>query len=300
MWIWLGICSMFLLGFYDLCKKHALCDNAVLPTLFFSNLCGMSLTVPVILLSAYAPQVLEPLGLVAEPLSLSEHLHLVTKAVIVGTSWVFAYFAMKHLPISIVSPIRASGPVFTLLGAVILYGEQPNTLQWVGMAIIFASYFAFSILGREEGIHFHRSKWIGCIFLATLIGTCSTLYDKWLIQHARLAPTQVLVWYSVYLGVFFAILLFLLWWPRRKAAGPFIWRKSIPFIGTLLVLSDFVYFRALVDPEALVVILSVLRRCSVLVAFVAGAILFKEVNKRKKGVVLIGILIGVILIVLSR
>ena len=299
MWIWLGLGSMLLLGFYDLSKKHALSDNAVLPTLLFSNLAGICLTIPVILGSKFLPELMSSIGMYAAPLSLYEHGLLGLKSLIVGTSWVCAFFAMKHLPISIVSPIRASGPLWTLFGAIVLFQEMPSLLQWIGIALIFAGYFAFSILGREEGIHFHRSKWVGFIFLATLIGTCSTLMDKWLIQRQDFAPMQVLVWYSLYNFIFFIIVNGLFWLPNRKKTTPFKWRWTVPMIGILLVLSDWVYFQAVADPEALIVILSVLRRCSVLVGFFVGAVLFKEVNKRKKSWILLGIMIGVLLIILA-
>jgi transporter family protein len=300
MWIWLGLVSMLLLGFYDLSKKHALIDNAVLPTLFFSNLAGTCLIVPIIIGSAFLPEWMSDIGLYAAPLTGREHALLGLKSVIVGFSWVCAFFAMKHLPISIVSPVRASGPLWTLVGAIVLFQEMPSLLQWMGMALIFAGYFGFSVLGREEGIHFHRSKWIGLIFLATLIGTCSTLMDKWLIQQQNFSPVQVLVWYGLYLFVFFSIVNGLIWWPSRNKTTPFKWRWTVPMIGILLVLSDFVYFKAVADPEALIVILSVLRRCSVLVGFFVGAVIFKEVNKRKKSWVLLGIMIGVLLIILSE
>jgi transporter family protein len=299
MWIWQGLTSMLFLGFYDLSKKHALTGNAVLPTLFFSNLASICLTVPVILGSAFVPGLMESLHLYAAPLSPAEHGLLALKSLIVGISWVCAFFAMKHLPISIVSPIRATGPLWTLVGAILVFHESPSGMQWAGMALVFAGYFGFSVLGRKEGIHFLRSKWVGLIFMATLIGTCSTLMDKWLIQRLGFDAVQVLVWYSVYLFVFFVLVNALLWWPQRKKSTPFQWRWTVPCIGVLLVLSDFIYFKAVGDPEALIVILSVLRRCSVLVGFCIGAVIFKEVNKRKKAWVLAGILVGVLLIILS-
>jgi len=299
MWIWLGLVSMVFLGVYDVCKKHALRDNAVLPVLFLSNLASTLLALGFLAGSLFLPDAMTSAGLLVEPLSVSAHGLLFIKAVIVSTSWVLAYFAMKHLPISIVSPIRASGPVWTLVGAIVLFQESPSPMQWAGMAIILASYFAFSQVGRAEGIHFHRSKWILCIFLATLVGTCSSLYDKWLLQHMGFAPVQVQVWFTFYLLAIFTVYFGVLWWPRRRHTTPFTWRWSIPLIGILLFAADFVYFFAVANPEALIVILSVLRRCSVLISFFLGAALFKEVNKRKKAWVLVGILAGVLLIILS-
>ena len=167
------------------------------------------------------------------------------------------------------------------------------------MGLIFFCYLLFSLLGREEGIHFHRSKWVGLIFVATLIGTCSTLFDKWLIHGQGMAPIQVLAWYFVCLTIFFTLVNGLLWWPNRKRTTAFQWRWTVPWIGILLVIADFVYFVGVSDPDALIVILSVLRRCSVLVSFFVGAFLFREVNKRKKAWVLMGIMVGVLLIILS-
>lgn len=299
MWIWLGLVSMSFLGVYDVCKKHALRENAVLPVLFLSNLAGAMIAGPLLLGSLLIPDTLESLGLLVEPITPAGHGLIFIKSAIISTSWVLAYFALKHLPISIVSPIRASGPVWTIIGAIVLFHESPSPQQWVGMAVVFTGYFSFSILGREEGIHFHRSKWILFIFLATLIGTSSTLYDKWLIQRLGYTPVQVQVWFTLYLALIFTIYFFALWWPQRKRSTPFAWRWSIPMIGILLYLADYAYFVAVADSESLIIILSILRRCNVVISFTVGALLFKEVNKRKKAWVLLAILFGVALIVLA-
>ena len=130
-------------------------------------------------------------------------------------------------------------------------------------------------------------------------GADDALYDKWLIQRLGYSPVQVQVWYVLYITVIFTLYFAVLWWPQRKRSTPFVWRWTIPLIGILLFLADFVYFIALSNPDALIVILSILRRCSVLVSFFAGAFLFKEVNKGKKAWVLLGILVGVLLIILA-
>lgn len=299
MWIWLGLVSMVFLGVYDVCKKQALRDNAVLPVLFLSNLAGVMIAGPLLLASAVWPEAMGSIGLNVDPITSTGHGLIFVKSAIISTSWVLAYFALKHLPISIVSPIRASGPVWTIIGAIVLFQESPGALQWVGMAVVFTGYFAFSILGREEGIHFHRSKWILFIFMATLIGTTSTLYDKWLIQRLGYTPMQVQVWFTVYLLLIFTVYFLALWWPQRKRSTPFAWRWSIPLIGILLYIADYAYFVAVANPDALIIILSILRRCSVVISFTAGALIFKEVNKRKKAWVLLWILAGVALIVLA-
>ncbi len=299
MWIYLGLISSVLLGLYDVCKKHALNHNAVLPVLFLSTVAGFMPMPFFLAASRLAPEVMQQIHCYVPIATLSEHLHILLKSGIVTVSWVLAYFAVKHLPISLFSPIRASGPAWTLLGAVLLFHERPLPMQWAGIAVIFCSYYAFSVIGQKEGVVFHRSRWILYIFLATLIGSISTLYDKYLIQQLGYTPMLVQFWFSFYnvalLGPFTACV----WWPKRKEYTPLEWRWSIPMIGLLLVAADFVYFNAVKNPDALIVILSLLRRSSVVVSFAVGAFLFGDVNRRSKAWALAGVLAGVILIVLA-
>lgn len=299
MWIYLGLVSSVLLGLYDVCKKHALDRNAVLPVLFLSTVAGLIPMVLCLALSHLAPEFTQHIHCFIPAATLSEHLHIFIKALIVSVSWVLAYFAVKHLPISIFSPIRASGPVWTLLGALLIFHERPLPLHWVGMAVVFCSYYAFSVIGRKEGIIFHRSRWILFIFLATFIGTLSTLYDKYLLQRLGYETMLVQFWFSFYNVVLLGFFTACFWWPRRAAFTPFQWRPSIALIGLLLVASDFVYFNAVKNPDALIVILSLLRRSSAVISFAAGTFIFGDVNRRSKTWALAGVLAGVLLIMLA-
>lgn len=299
MWITLALIASVLLGLYDVFKKLSLNHNAVLPVLFLSVLFGFLPMSGLMAGSRIAPDWMQQVHCYVPVATLSQHVHIFIKALIVSTSWVLAYFAMKHLPISIVSPIRASGPLWTLVGALVIFHERPLPQQWAGMAVVFASYYAFSLLGQKEGVHFHRSKWVLFIFLATFIGTFSTLYDKYLFQQLDYVPLLVQFWFSFYNVVLLGLITATVWWPRRASFTPFQWRGSIPLIGLMLLASDLAYFTAVRDPDSLIVVLSVLRRSSVVVSFLAGCFLFKDVNRRKKGWAMAGVLLGVILIVLA-
>jgi len=299
MWIYLTLFSALMLGIYDVCKKHALNRNAVLPVLFLSVLCGYIPMILVLIISRTAPDFAHQLYLFVPEANASEHAHIFIKAAIVSTSWTLAYFALKHLPISIVSPIRASGPMWTMIGALILFHERPVPMQWAGIAVVLASYFAFSVIGRSEGVVFHNNRWITCIFLATLTGAGSALYDKHLLHQLHYEPMLVQYWFSFYNTVLLGLLTAIFWWPKRAGFTLFRWRWSIPAIGLLLVIADIVYFHAVRHPEALILIVSLVRRCSVVVSFVAGAIIFGEVNRRRKAWALAGVLAGVALIMLA-
>ncbi len=296
-WIAASLVSAFFLGCYDLCTKHAVRDNAVLPVLFFANLCSAGGWLALMTVDTLGP------GILAEnfrtaPLTAFQHGQILLKSAIVASSWVCSYFAVKQLPISLASPIRATGPVWTLIGALLVLGERPSWLEMLGVAITLGSFFGLSLAGREEGIHFHRNKWIGWLLAGTLLGAVSGLYDKFLLGRAGFAVATVQAWFSIYLALLFLPLAVgwkLRWWPRQE----FHWRWSVPMVSAVLLVADFIYFSALRDPEALVSLVASLRRGSILVAFAGGLLFFGEINGRKKLPAIIGVLIGIALTVLG-
>lgn len=296
-WIVASLVSAFFLGCYDLFTKHAVRDNAVLPVLFFANVCSATVWLTLIAVHAFAPGTLGP-SLTVEPLTLAQHGQLILKSVIVGSSWGCSYFAVKHLPVSLAAPIRATGPVWTLIGALCVLGERPSWLEMLGVVVTLASFVGLSIAGRAEGVHFHRNPWIGWLLAGTLLGAISGLYDKFLLGRAGFTASTVQAWFSIYLALLFLPLAVgwkLRWWPRHT----FTWRWSIVGVSVALLICDFIYFSALRDPAALVSLVASLRRGSILVAFAGGLLFFREVNGRKKLPAVLGVLAGIVLTILG-
>lgn len=296
-WVLLSVLSATLLGVYDIFKKISLIRNAVLPVLFFSTLINALLFTPVLYIAYFSDisqhQPLFQFG----TLSTTDHLLFALKSVIVGSSWTLAYYAMKYLPITIVSPIRSSGPLWTLLGAVLIFGEKLTFWQWVGLSITLIFYYLFSQSGQKEGISFRKNRWIIFMTLSTLIGSVSSLYDKYLVAHYNRLAMQA--WYHVYMVPLMFLLLMVVWYPTRHRYEKFQWRWSIPFISLCLTLGDFIYFWALSYTDSLIAIVSTIRRGSVIVSFSVGAMLFQEKNVLQKALILLGILLGIAIIVLS-
>lgn len=296
-WIAASLVSSFFLGCYDLCTKHAVRGNAVLPVLFLANLCSASVWLTLMAVNALHPGAL-PASLVVAPLNAGEHAQLLLKSALVAASWTCSYFAVKHLPISIAAPIRATGPMWTLIGALLVLGERPSWLELLGMAITLGSFMGLSVAGRAEGIHFHRNKWIAWILAGTLLGSISGLYDKFLLGRVGFAASTVQAWFSIYLAALFLPLAVgwkLRWWSRHE----FHWRWSVPLVSAALLVCDFIYFTVLRDPEALVSIVASLRRGSILVAFAGGMLFFGETNARRKLPAVVGVLAGIVLTILG-
>lgn len=297
MWLTLAIGSAFFLGFYDIFKKVSLNENAVLPTLFFSTVTASMVMLVVTLLSTGG--LIENDNLIyVKSLSFEGHLKIILKTIIVLSSWILTYFAMKNLPLTVLAPIRATGPLWTLLGAFLLFSEQLNKLQLVGVIVIFIFFYLFSTAGKLEGISLRSNKFFWFLLLGTLFGSCSALYDRFLLRHLDVMVVQA--YFTFYQTILLVPVLMLLWFPNRSKNTPFTWRWSIPFIGIFLLIGDYLYFYSISLPDSLISVISLVRRSNVIIVFLFGAIIYKEKNIWRKGIYLIGIVIGLILLILGK
>ena len=297
MWLLLAFCSAALLGFYDVFKKKSLNNNAVLPVLGLNTLFSSLIFLPLILISAYAPSVLNGSIFYVPEAGWEVHKFIILKSFIVLSSRIFGYFGMKHLPLTIVGPINATRPVMTLVGAMLIFGERLNMYQWIGVLLAIVSFFMLSRSGKKEGIDFKHDKWIWFIVLAAVLGAASGLYDKYLM--GRFNNMVVQAWYNIYQLFIMGGVLMILWLPKRKSTTPFRWDWCIILISIFLSAADFVYFYALGMDGSMISIVSMVRRGSVIVSFLFGAMVFREKNLKSKAVDLILVLIGMFFLYLG-
>lgn len=298
MWLILAFLSAALLGFYDSFKKKALQGNAVIPVLFLNTVFSSLIFAPFILLS-YSTSVLDTSLVHVASGGWECHKYILLKSCIVLSSWLAGYFGMKHLPLTIVGPINATRPVMVLVGALLVFGEQLNVWQWTGVMLAIASFLMLSRSGKKEGIDFKHNKWIACIVVAAILGAVSGLYDKFLMASPAdggvgLDKMMVQSWYNIYQMIMMGIMLLVLWMPSCKHTTPFRWDWTIIGISLFLSAADFVYLYSLSLPGAMISIVSMVRRGSVIVSFLFGAIVFHEKNLKSKAVDLALVLIGML------
>ena len=298
MWLLLAFCSAALLGFYDVFKKKSLSNNAVLPVLALNTLFSSIIFIPFILLSHFAPQMLQDsIFYVPDSGGWEVHKFILLKSFIVLSSWAFGYFGMKHLPLTIVGPINATRPVMTLVGAMLIFGERLNLYQWIGVFMAVISFFMLSRSGKKEGIDFKHDRWIWFVVLAAVLGAVSGLYDKYLM--GRFNNMKVQSWYNNYQLFKKGRVQMFLWWPKRKTSTPFRWDWCIILISVFLSAADFVYFYALSMEDSMISIVSMVRRGSVVVSFLFGAMMFHEKNLKSKAIDLLLVLIGMFFLYLG-
>lgn len=290
-WVPLILLSAVTLGIYDVAKKHAVVKNGVIPVLALTTITGTVLVVTAQFFS----------GMISTSVVITRHhfLLLFLKSMIVAGSWLFAYYGMRALPITLYAPIRGSQPFWTLLGALLLFGEIPSRYQWIGIAVVIIGYWLFSNMGKLEGIRFTANRGVFQVFAATILGAASGLYDKYLLQPCGLRPDLVQFWFQIDLVAIIGSV-WLVQYLSGLSRTRFLWRWSIPLTGALLVISDWFYFSALHESGTLISVLSPMRRSNAVISFLIGGLIFKDANRRKKGVAMICIIIGVIILAIGK
>ena len=289
MWILLAVMSSMCLGVYDIFKKLSLGGNNVLTVLFFNTLFGALLMSPILVLTVAEGSI----GFGGDPMG---HLYIFIKSLIVLSSWTMGYYAVKNLPLTITGPINATRPVLVLLGALLIFGERLNALQWVGILLGFCSLYFISRLGSKEGFSVKHSVWLWLMLGATVMGAVSGLYDKYLLRLYE--PLQVQAWYSLYQCVIMGTVVMII---KRVShdTTPFVWRWTIPCIALFLTIADVAYFYSLSIDGSMISVVSMIRRGSVLVSFLYGVAVLREKNVRMKLIDLSILLLGLISLVLG-
>lgn len=289
MWILFAFVSATLLGFYDVFKKQSLRDNAVLTVLLLNCLFSSIIFLPMIWYAPFGGWEVQK--------------YIVLKAFIVLSSWICGYYAMKHLPLTIVGPVNASRPMLVLLGAMFIFGERLNLFQWTGVLLALSSFLLLKLGGKKEGIDFMRNRWALCLIAAALLGACSGLYDKYLMSSSEegglgLNRLTVQSYFNFYQLAIMLVVVMLERW-KGQSETSFKWRWTIPFISLFICAADLAYFYSLSLDDAMISVVSMVRRGSVIVSFMMGAFLFHEKNLKSKAVDLVLVLLGMLFLYLG-
>lgn len=284
MWILFAFVSAALLGFYDVFKKQSLRGNAVLTVLLLNCFFSSIIFLPMIWYAPFGGWEVQK--------------YIVLKAFIVLSSWICGYYAMKHLPITLVGPVNATRPMLVLVGAMVMFGERLNLFQWAGVLLALSSFYLLKLGGKKEGIDFFRNRWVLCLIAAALLGALSGLYDKYLMSSPAdgglgLNRLTVQSYFNFYQLAIMSVVIFL----EKRAGGAeckFQWRWTIPLISIFICAADLAYFYCLSLDDAMISVVSMVRRGSVIVSFMMGAFLFHESNLKSKAVDLALVLLGML------
>lgn len=289
MWVLLAIVSALCLGFYDVMKKLSVDRNSVLGVLLLNTVFGSLFMMPVIIYGIAH-------GNYGLGNTLLGHGAILIKSGIVLSSWILGYASIKHLPLTIAGPVNASRPVMVLVGALLIFGERLNLMQWIGVILGFVSLYFISRVGSREGFSMKTDKWVWLAIGATMTGAVSALYDKYLLT--RYEPLEVQAWYSFYQMIIMGVVLGIIM-SRSKGGTRLQWRWTIPLISLFLTIADIAYFYSLKIDGSMIAVVSMIRRGSVIVSFFYGVIALHEKNIRLKLIDLSILLVGLTFLVVG-
>ncbi|MGM9790906.1 MAG: EamA family transporter [Candidatus Cryptobacteroides sp.] len=279
MWLYLALGSAFLLGLYDVAKKQAVSKNGVLNVL--------------LLATALSTLLLSPCFFIYKG-TLFEHLALMLKAVIVTTAWISGMVGLKLLPITTASMIKASRPFFVVLLSILIFGERLNWQQWTGVGLALLSLTLLSVGSRSESGSPSYSKGVTAMVVSVVAGVGSALYDKVIMSTLQLHPLFVQSWSNFYIVICLALCIAVRSLAGHREQAPLRWDWTLLLIAVLITAADMLYFVALRQEGALLSVISLLRRCAVIVTFAVGAIFFKEKKIKAKAFDLAILLAGMV------
>ena len=193
--------------------------------------------------------------------------------------------------------------MWTLIGALLIFGERLNSWQWAGVVLAIGSIFVFSFFNRPAGLSPKKrlrglalqpeAKYYVALALAIVIGACSGLYDKYIMRLYDHNAVQV--YYTLYQAAMMLVFCYI-HHKRHPSERGFhitnIW--PVALISIFLVLSDNVYMLALQDPSSMIAVVSTIRRGGTVIGFGYGLLFLKEKDPVKKILCMIGIIAGLI------
>jgi len=175
---------------------------------------------------------------------------------------------------AVVYPVaRGSGPLVSVLAAVLLLGDRPSLTGWLGVAALVAGVVLCAGLPhRSAGPQARRRAGVTWGLLTGLCIATYTVIDGWAIQQLAMLP---LVFHCLGMGV--RSLLLAPWALRDRAALAGQWRsnaRTIVAVGLLAPLAYVLVLQAL--RSAPLSYVAPVREVSMLWAALAGAWLLKE------------------------
>lgn len=192
--------------------------------------------------------------------------------------------------LSIVYPLaRATGPLITIVAAMLLLGERPGTMALAGAVLIGVS--AFVLTGNPFA--WRRSEARSAIGFALATGCMISIYTMWDKASVALylVPPLLYDW-----GCNFFRVLVLLPWTRHRAPGAMAraWREQRTTVVAIAVLSPLSYILVLTamvfTPVSLV---APAREVSILFAALMGAHLLREGDVARRAVAATGMALGI-------
>lgn len=278
-WLWMVIISGILLGFWDITKKQAFKKNSIVSVLaFYSLFCFIFVSF----------EFSNAINLTGDKI-----LVIFIKTIIIFLSWVLGFTAIKHLPISIVTPFDTVNPLFTIIFGIVILGESLGLLQGVGILIMLVSYYFIGKVGSKEITNVFKNKYFYFMIGSAILSAVSAIIDK--IALRSINPGQMQFWFCLFMSIFnMAVLLYTKLKSENKISIKLDY--NIPLMSLLLIIADRIYFNAVNIPSSQISVIIPLRKISIFISVIVGGLIFKEENLKQKFWCICLLILGIALV----
>ena len=106
--------------------------------------------------------------------------------------------------------VRGTGPLFTVIGAWLIFGETFTGIQWLGVAVLLAGIFGLAVYNLVH-IDIGRETLVPALWLAVGTGAMVALYTTYDAYGIRYTPSPFtfLAWFFLITAVDFPIIAFI-------------------------------------------------------------------------------------------
>ncbi len=280
-WLWLTLGSGLSHGVSEIFKKQSLRQLSVFNVLFLYSITSFLIVIY---------NLNSALSVSADMIFL-----VLIKSILMFASWAFGFKAIQNLPISIYSPLSTLSPLFVVLYGIVLFGEQLNPQQFIGITTILSSYLLIGTNGEIETGNLLKNRYFYFVLLNSLLSATSAMLDKIILKSVTTGQMQF--WNYLFLSIMYGMTLY----QRTKTQStPIRFSIYVLLIAVFLVLSDKWYFDAVGMPSSQISLIMPIKRISVFVSAILGGLIFREQHLVKKAGAVAVVILGMFIVFTAK
>lgn len=271
-------------GVREICKKKALEKNTVIEVLLVYTFFSLVMV---------APQAPAAMGLTP-----AQYFRVAVKAFVIFVAWIASFKAIRRLPLSIYGILDLSRVIFTTLLGIFVLGEKMTAGKTVGLVLVSTGllFLKFNPAGNKDMAGTKNQGggriFIFLAFLSCVLNAVSGLMDKILMQE--MTSTQLQFWYILFMFVYYGIYALA---TKTRIDWRIIRNVWVWLLAVLLVVMDKALFIANGMEGSQITVMTLIKQAGVIVAIVAGKLVFKEKNILHKlvcaAIIMAGIIAGI-------
>lgn len=284
MWILLVLIYGTLKGIRDIAKKKALETNSVVEVLLVYTALSFLFTVPMAGTVTGVPA--------------KEMLLIAVKSFVIFIAFLFSFYAIKKMPVSLYGVIDLSRLLFSMTLGIVVLHETLHSNQIIAMILVAGGLLMLKYKPKSQRADGGTEDRVATIiyimaFASTFLNAISGTLDKVLMSTGNVKSGQLQFWYTffmlVYYGLYALVTKAHINW-KSVLKNPYVWVISI-----LFVVADRCLFVANSYPESRVTVMTLLKQACCIVTIAGGKFIFKEKNTLQRLICALVIISGIVI-----